>query len=216
MTPADEFAGLEQRGFGRRVGFGRSPALLVVDFLQAFTDPASALGAAVDNEISAVNRLLDLAHEASVPVFFSSISYNEVDLGDAGVWLRKIGGLAALRANTPEVAQDPRLHVNAGDALIVKKYASCFFGTDLQSRLQFRRIDTLVVAGCSTSGCVRATVVDACQLGLHAIVAREAVADRSGRAHRQSLIDIEMKYGDVRSVAQIAAYFAQGSQRIPE
>lgn len=209
MTPADEFAGLEQRGFGRRVGFGRSPALLVVDFLQAFTDPASALGAAVDNEISAVNRLLDSAHEASVPVFFSSISYNEVDLGDAGVWLRKIGGLAALRANTPEVAQDPRLHVNAGDALIVKKYASCFFGTDLQSRLQFRRIDTLVVAGCSTSGCVRATVVDACQLGLHAIVAREAVADRSGRAHRQSLIDIEMKYGDVCSVDQVVAYFGE-------
>jgi len=216
VTPSDEFAELEQRGFGRRVGFGRSPALLVVDFLQAFTDPTSALGAAVDDEISAVNRLLDSAHESSVPVFFSSISYSEVDLGDAGVWLRKIGGLAALRANTPEVAQDPRLHVDAGDALIVKKYASCFFGTDLQSRLQFRRIDTLVVAGCSTSGCVRATVVDACQLGLHAIVAREAVADRSGRAHRQSLIDIEMKYGDVRSVEQISTYFAQGDQRISE
>ncbi len=207
MSAGPDALALRQRGFGNNVGLGQSPALIVVDFLQAFTDPESALGAAVDDEITAVNLLVDAAHDADLPVYFSSISYSEDDLGDAGVWPRKIAGLAALRADTPQVLQDARLHVGAGDEMILKKYASCFFGTDLQTRLHQRHVDTLVVAGCSTSGCVRATVVDACQTGLRAIVALEAVADRSASAHRQSLVDIQMKYGDVLSVAVIATYF---------
>ena len=90
----------------------------------------------------------------------------------------------------------------------MKKYASCFFGTDLASRLQARRIDTLVIAGCTTSGCVRASAVDAIQLGFRPIVAREAVGDRSQPAHDQSLFDIQAKYGDVLSVDDIVAQLA--------
>lgn len=208
MTLRADARVLRQRGFGNSVGLGQLPALIVVDFVQAFTDPASALGASVDDEIAAANQLLDAAHRAKVPVFFSCIAYSEDDLADAGVWASKISGLGALRADTPQVLQDARLHVAAGDESIVKKYASCFFGTDLQDRLRRRRIDTLVVAGCSTSGCVRATVVDACQMGLRAIVALQAVADRSAAAHQQSLVDIQMKYGDVLSVETITAYFS--------
>jgi nicotinamidase-related amidase len=112
-------------------------------------------------------------------------------------------GLASLRAHTPGVEQDARLHRAPSDSLVVKKYASCFFGTDLASRLQSLRIDTLIIAGCTTSGCVRATVVDACQSGFRPIVALEAVSDRSPAAHAQSLVDIETKYGDVLPVAEI-------------
>lgn len=204
---------LIERGFGNQVGFGTAPALLVVDFLNAFTDPGSVLGAAVDREISAANALIDAARGAAAPVIFSAISYRQGDLGEAGVWPRKIAGLHLLREGSPEVAQDRRLHVTPGDSLLIKKYASCFFETDLLARLRTHRVDTLVVAGCSTSGCVRATVVDACQSGFRTIVARDAVADRSAEAHRQSLRDIEMKYGDVHDVATIGAYFAKLSRR---
>ena len=90
----------------------------------------------------------------------------------------------------------------------MKKFASCFFGTDFLTRLFRNNVDTLVIAGCATSGCVRATAVDACQYGIRAIVAQDAVADRSEAAHHQSLVDIELKYGDVRSVDQIIAALA--------
>lgn len=197
---------MRQRGFGRAVGFGQRPALLVVDFINGFTDPASPLGAVVDGEIAATNLLIDAARAAGAPVIFSTIAYADPHLADAGVWRRKVEGLAVLRAGTPAVLPDARLNRSEDDALLPKRYASCFFGTDLLTRLEAHAVDTLLLAGCSTSGCVRATVVDACQFGLRAVVAREAVADRSEDAHRQSLLDIEMKYGDVRPVAAIAAY----------
>lgn len=202
----NEIENMRQRGFGRAVGFGKRPALLVVDFIQGFTDPASPLGAAVDCEIAATNLLIDAAREADAPVIFSTIAYHGARLEDAGVWLRKVEGLAVLRAGTPAVLPDARLKRRASDVVLPKHYASCFFGTDLRAQLAAQDVDTLLVAGCSTSGCVRATVVDACQWGLRAIVAEEAVADRSEDAHRQSLLDIDMKYGDVRPVATVAAY----------
>jgi maleamate amidohydrolase len=197
---------MRQRGFGRAVGFGQRPALLVVDFINGFTDPASPLGAVVDGEIAATNLLIDAARAAGAPVIFSTIAYADPHLADAGVWRRKVEGLAVLRAGTTAVLPDARLKRSEDDTVLPKHYASCFFETDLRARLEAAAVDTLLLAGCSTSGCVRATVVDACQFGLRAIVAQEAVADRSEDAHRQSLLDIEMKYGDVRPVAAIAAY----------
>jgi maleamate amidohydrolase len=202
----EERAFFIERGFGRSMGFGERPALIVVDFMVAFTNPQLPLGASVNAEIDQANRLLDAAHEARIPVFFSSVSYDEPDLADAGVWPRKMEGLSTLRADAPHVAQDPRLHRAPADPVINKKYASCFFGTDFASRLHHRKIDTLLIAGCSTSGCVRATAVDACQNGYRPIVAREAVADRSPSAHAQTLLDIEHIYGDVVPVSEIVAY----------
>lgn len=197
------FESLAGKGFARRVGFGRRAALLVIDFINGFTDPASSLGADVGSEIAQTNRLIAAARAHSLPILFSTIRYDEENCADAGLWLEKIGGLSALAATGTGWHVDARLSKRPDDALIVKKFASCFFGTTLSSRLIHDSIDTLVLAGCTTSGCVRATAVDACQNGIRAIVAREAVADRLETAHRQSLTDIDLKYGDVCSVDDI-------------
>ena len=193
----------QQRGFGLELGFGRRPALLVIDVMKAFTDTSLPLGADLDAQVVEINRLLDAAHEAELPVFFSLVSYDEPDCRDAGLWGSKMTGLHGLTADSPIVALDSRLHRRPSDAVFVKKYASCFFGTDLVSRLQSRRVDTLIITGCTTSGCVRASAVDAIQYGFRPVVVREAVGDRSRPAHDQSLFDIQAKYGDVMNVEAV-------------
>jgi maleamate amidohydrolase len=195
-----------ERGFSQRMGFGEHPALLVVDFTLAFTDPGMPLGSRVDAQIEQTNLLIDAAHAAGIPVYFSAISYDEDDLRDAGVWPLKIKSLSTLKAHTRGVEQDPRLNRAAGDPVILKKYASCFFGTDLGSRLHSPGVDTVLMAGCATSGCVKATVIDACQNGYRPMIAREAVADRSPPAHAQSLWDMDVIYGDVVPVEDIVSY----------
>ena len=171
-----------QRGFGLRIGFGARPALLVIDMLKAFTDPAMMLGADLDAQVAAISPLLGVAHERAIPVIFSTVMYNDADFRDAGIWALKQKGVATLKAGTPGVEVDPRLDRRPGDSLLVKKYASCFFGTDLVSRLTSRQVDTLIITGCTTSGCVRATAVDAVQTGFRPMVVREAVGDRSAAA----------------------------------
>ena len=188
------------------MGFGARPALIVVDLIKGFTDPAMPLGAPSEPAITQTNRLIDAAHAAKIPVFFTAIQYANNSLTDAGLWPRKIAGLSHLIMNSQAVEQDSRLHQTDADALIIKKYASSFFATDLSSRLQVQRIDTLIIAGTSTSGCVRATAVDACQYGFRPIVVREAVIDRSPSAHQQALIDIETKYGDIVSIQAALEY----------
>jgi maleamate amidohydrolase len=197
-----------ERGFGLPTGFGERPAILVIDIMKAFTDPSNPLGSDLSTQIAATNQLLDAAHAAGAPVFFSLVAYDEPNCADAGVWGEKMTGLAGLVAGSPAVALDERLHRAPHDAVFVKKYASCFFGTDLVSRLTARRIDTLIITGCTTSGCVRASAVDAIQYGFRPIVVREAVGDRSKPAHDQSLFDIQAKYGDVMSVEAVVATFS--------
>jgi nicotinamidase-related amidase len=201
----------KERGFGLTMGFGSHAAVLVIDIMKAFSDPTLPLGANLDVQIAETNRILDVAHPAGAPVFFSLVQYDEPDCADAGIWGQKMTGLYGLTAGSPIVALDERLHRLPSDAVFVKKYASCFFGTDLASRLQARRVDTLIITGCTTSGCVRASAVDAIQLGFRPIVAREAVGDRSQPAHDQSLFDIQAKYGDVMSVDAIVAQLATRS-----
>ena len=194
------------RGFGQRIGFGHRPAILVVDLIRGFTDPAMPLGAPLDAEVAATVRLLEAARSRGLPVVFSTVIYEEDDLADAGIWALKQKGVATLRAGTDAVVVDPRLKPRPGETVLVKKYASCFFGTDLVSRLLTRRVDTLVIAGCTTSGCVRASAVDACQTGFRPMVVREAVGDRSATAHAQSLFDLDAKYADVVGLAETTAY----------
>jgi nicotinamidase-related amidase len=212
---AEEKSFFDQRGFGQHIGFGEKPAILVVDFMKAFTNPDMPLGSKLDAEIEHAGRLLDIAHERGVPVFFSAIAYDEDGLKDAGIWSLKQKGIVTLQAGTPGVELDNRLHRASTDVVFQKKYASCFFATDLASRLQFRRIDTLVIVGCTTSGCVRATVVDACQSGFRPIVVREAVGDRSQLAHDQSLSDIDAKYGDVLSMDEVVAQLTKPLRNRP-
>ena len=203
QSDAERFAA---RGFGVTLGFGERPALLVVDMLRAFTDPARPLGASLDAEIAATSRLLACARATGVPVFFSVVRYEANDLADAGLWAIKVKGSTSLRAGTDGVEIDPRLEPRSTESIVVKKYASCFFGTDLLSRLVNRRIDTLVLAGCTTSGCVRATAVDALQNGFRPMVVREAVGDRSRAAHDQSLFDLQAKYADVVALDDALAH----------
>lgn len=196
----------KERGFGLRIGFGERPALMVIDMLKAFTDPDMMLGANLDNEIEAIQPLISAAHERDIPVIFSTVIYNDADFKDAGIWALKQKGVVTLKAGTPGIEVDPRLEFGANDTLLVKKYASCFFGTDLVPRLLAHGVDTLIITGCTTSGCVRATAVDACQTGFRPMVVREAVGDRSAAAHEQSLFDLDAKYADVVSREEALEY----------
>lgn len=204
---SNEEAFFRQRGFGLTIGFGLRPAVLVVDMIQAFTDPEAMLGSNLDAQIQATQQLLSSARQAGLPIIYSSVSYDEADFKDAGIWALKQKGVMTLRAGTPAVALDPRLERLPGEGWLVKKYASCFFGTDLASRLISRSVDTLILAGCTTSGCVRASAVDALQAGFRPMVVRECVGDRSAAAHEQSLFDLQAKYADVVGLSQTMTYF---------
>ena len=200
----DDF--FRQRGFGIKIGFGEHPALLIIDMLKGFTDSTMPLGANLDPQIEAQKPLLAIAHERGIPVIFSTVIYNDPDLKDAGLWGINMKGSFSLRAWTPAVEIDPRLHMWPTDSLLIKKYASCFFGTDLVPRLMNQHVDTLIIVGCTTSGCVRATAVDAVQNGFRPMVVREAVGDRSAAAHEQSLFDLNAKYADVVSFDETLLY----------
>lgn len=209
-TPVSrEQAFFRERGFGLSIGFGRRPAVLVVDMIQAFTDPGAMLGADLDAQIASTKTLLASARAAGLPVIYSTVSYEDADFKDAGIWALKQKGVMTLRAGTQAVELDRRLQRLAGEGLLVKKYASCFFGTDLTSRLLSRGVDTLLLAGCTTSGCVRASAVDALQTGFRPMVVRECVGDRSQAAHDQSLFDLQAKYADVVALDETCRYIEQ-------
>jgi maleamate amidohydrolase len=205
-----------QRGFGIRIGFGERPALIVIDMLKGFTDPSMPLGADLDREIEAHKPLLAVAHDRGLPVIFSTVIYTDAEFKDAGLWGIKMKGSLTLKAGSEAVKIDPRLDMRPGDSLLVKKYASCFFGTDLVPRLMNQRVDTLIITGCTTSGCVRATAVDAVQNGFRPMVVREAVGDRSAAAHEQSLFDLNAKYADVVSLDETVQYLKTVGHNQPQ
>ncbi|MBL5972922.1 MAG: isochorismatase family protein [Candidatus Leucobacter sulfamidivorax] len=196
------------RGFGMRIGFGARPAVLSIDIINAFTDPGMPLGSDLSAEIAAARSVLDAARTAGVPIVHTTVAYQDGGLADAGIWALKQAGLATLRAGTREVEVDERLGARPGEQVLAKKYASVFFGTDLVPGLVSRGIDTLIMVGCTTSGCVRASAVDAVQNGFRPMVVREAVGDRSPQAHEQALFDLEQKYADVVSLEETVAYLA--------
>jgi maleamate amidohydrolase len=206
-----EDALLEARGMGHTIGFGERPALVVVDFIRAFTDPDLPLGAELSTELRQTARVLEEARARRQPIFFTTTAYDDANLADAGVWPMKITAQATLRAGTSNVELDPLLGRTDGEPLLRKKYASAFFGTDLLTRLQDAAVDTLLVAGCTTSGCVRATAVDGLQNGFRVMVIREAVGDRMRAAHEQSLYDLHAKYADVVSVEEVLHYLQSRS-----
>ena len=193
------------KGFGRRVGFGQRPALLAVDFITGFTDLRSPLAGDLDTQLAATITLLEPARAAGIPVIFSTVAY-DAELQEAGIWVRKIPANSWLVEGSEWVKVDARLNQRPNETTLVKKYASCFFGTDLVARLVSRRVDTLIITGCTTSGCVRATAVDACSYGFHTIVVEEAVGDRAALPHAASLFDIDAKYGDVVGLGETVSY----------
>lgn len=186
---------MRERGFAKRVGFGESPAVVVVDLIKAFTDPRFQTAVDQPEMLAATRELLDTAREAGLPTVLVGSAY-EPAKRDAGVWERKLSH-DGMEDGTEGTEFDERLGQVPHDMVVWKKYPSCFFGTDLASRLVALRVDTILLAGASTSGCIRASAVDSCSSGFRTIVVREAVADRSPLPHIANLFDIEFKYGDV-------------------
>ncbi|MCI0337374.1 MAG: isochorismatase family protein [Acidobacteria bacterium] len=203
---SDTLAFYQRRGFAQRVGFGIRPALLVIDFINAFTDLTSPLASNLDQEIEATRQVLDTARQHNLPIAFTTVEYDE-GFRDAGVFIKKVPSLSVLRKGTTMVEVDDRLTPRASEHVIVKKYASAFFGTTLSSTLTAAGVDTLLITGCTTSGCVRASAVDACQHGFRAIVIKECVGDRAAEPHEANLFDIDAKYGDVVTLDEALAYF---------
>lgn len=186
------------RGIGARVGFGTRPALLVVDVTRAFTDPSSPLGADVEPTVDAVCGLLETARAAQIPVVFTAPVYD-----GPCVWSTKIPAQRDLVPGSDLVKLHPRLRRLPGEKLVEKHSPSAFFETDIADHLRERGVDTVVVTGLTTSGCVRASVVDGCSLGFRMIVPAEAVADRAELPHVASLFDIDAKYGDVTTCDEV-------------
>lgn len=182
--------------FGDEVGMGNRPALVVIDLINAFTDVETNLGADFDAVVEQTERLLAAFRERDLPRYFTTVAYEE-SYGDAGRFIEKVPALRELEAGTDAVAVDGRLDPEAGERVILKKYASAFFGTDLGTELTTDGVDTLVLAGVTTSGCVRATAVDSLQHGYRTVVPADAVGDRADGPHRANLFDIDQKYGDV-------------------
>jgi maleamate amidohydrolase len=189
-----------RRGFANRIGWGARPAVLVVDLTAGFTDPTTALGADLAEVIAATSRILEVARAAAIPIIFTSIAYADPAL-EGGHWIRKIPALEILKEGTPLVEVDTSLARRPNEPVIVKRFASAFAGTSLHAMLQMLRVDTLVLCGTSTSGCIRASAVDAVQLGFRCVVPEEAVGDRARLPHEANLFDIDSKYGDVVSLA---------------
>ena len=194
-------------GFTARLGFGRSPALIVVDFVEAYLRPESPLYAGVETTREAAVELLAAARSARIPILHTNVLYSPGGR-DGGVFFRKVKALALFERGAPGpygmfgegLAPEP------GEVVITKQYASAFFGTSLAPTLTSLGIDTLLIAGVSTSGCIRATAVDCCQHGFIPIIVREAVGDRHPVVHEANLFDIDAKYGDVVSLADADKY----------
>lgn len=196
-------------GFGESAGAGRRPCIVVVDFIVGFTDPATQLGADFAAEVEATRSLLDIAREKGVPVVFTTVAY-EPHFQDGGHFVEKVPALKLLVQGSRWVEVDERLaRQPASEPLVEKKYASSFFGTPLASMLASQGVDTVIVTGCTTSGCVRATALDALQHGYRVVVPRECVGDRSETAHEANLYDIQTKYGDVVSVLHTRDYLSK-------
>ena len=191
-----------QRGFGKRLGFGKSPALIIVDFMKAFTQDTYKLGGNYDNEIAHVKKIITTCREKNIPIIYVTTKYHS-SLKDGGVFVEKVPSLHELIEGTDGVEVDERIKPEPEDYFIVKKYASSFFGTNLSSLLTYLNIDTVIVSGVTTSGCVRATVVDANQYGYRPIVPQECVGDRKEILHDNNLFDMDMKYGDVLSTEEV-------------
>lgn len=194
---------MRHEGFHGRAGFGRRPALVVVDVNRGFTDPSSPLACDLDGVVAAVARLLEAFRTAGLPVVFTTVSYDVAAKQAAAVFIEKVPALLTLEAGSGWEEIDPRIAPLAGEPVLTKHWASAFFGTPLASFLTAAGCDSLVVTGASTSGCVRATAVDGLQHGYRVIVPREAVGDRNPSAHEANLYDIDTKYGDVVAVDEV-------------
>lgn len=194
-----------QAGFGHRLEPGGRPALLLIDFVRAYFEPSAELYMGTDECLHEAAGLLEVARTAGVPVVHTRVSFS-ANGADGGVFFRKVGALRHFVGDTPLGAIMPEVAPRADEVVVVKQYASAFFGTSLIATLTAARVDTVIITGVSTSGCVRATAVDAIQNGFVPLVVRDAVGDRDARPHEANLFDLQAKYAEVVSAATVREY----------
>jgi len=200
-------------GFGKRLEPGRSPALLVIDFVEAYLKPGSPLYAGVEAAHAACVNLLAAARAARIPIVHTNVAFQPGGR-DGGVFFRKVPALSCFeRGLHPDLAAfGAGLEPLPGETLITKQYASAFFATSLAPTLTSLGVDTVLIAGVSTSGCIRASAVDACQHGFIPLVVRDAVGDRAPGPHEANLFDLQAKYAEVLSLDQVKRYLTSMGQ----
>ena len=198
----EDVAVYNKQGFGNRVGFGNKPAVLVIDFINGFADPDTFGGGNIQESVEKTAELLAVARHMDLPIVFTSHVYAE-DGSEDGIFNLKSPGLEKLKRGSREVQVVDELEPRPGERILEKHYPSGFCNTDLTGWLAKRGVDTAIVTGCTTSGCVRATVVDAMSNGFRPIVPRECSGDRAQGPHEANLFDIDQKYGDVMSLEEV-------------
>ncbi|MCZ6525723.1 MAG: N-carbamoylsarcosine amidohydrolase [Gammaproteobacteria bacterium] len=195
--------------FDGRIGFGKKAALLVIDFLKGYTTEGSPLYAAgVVDAVKESPELIECARAKHIPVIHTMVRYNPHTFEDGGVWIRKVPALKCLVEGDPLAETCDEVLPIEGETIITKNYASAFFGTSLASTLTAMGVDTAILIGCSTSGCIRASAVDSLQHGFRTIVVRDCVGDRHPDPHEANLFDIDSKYGDVVMKSEVIEYFS--------
>ena len=187
--------------FDGALGFGKSPALILIDFVDAYFAEGSPLYAGVEDALASALRVREVARTAGIPVIYTNVVYQTG--ADGGMFYRKVPALEAFIAGNPLGNWPEALEPGPGELVISKQYASAFFGTSLAATLTAAGIDTLIITGVTTSGCIRATCIDTISHGFIPIVVREAVGDRHEAPHEANLFDINAKYGDVVDEAAV-------------
>nr|WP_296776192.1 isochorismatase family protein [Rhodococcus sp. (in: high G+C Gram-positive bacteria)] len=200
----DDYA---QSGFGHALTPGNRPALLLVDPVRAYIDPECSLYAGVEDKVEGMKVLLARARRSGIPVFVTEVSLR-ADGIDGGIFFRKVPALKAYFPGSPFAKIIDGVEPLSTEVLVTKHYPSAFFGTDLASMLTALRVDTLLIGGLSTSGCVRASTLDAMQYGFVPIVVEDAVGDRDPAVHESNLFDIRHKMGEVWTQGQVEKYLA--------
>ena len=182
-------------GFGLTLGFGTRPALVIIDMAMAYFVPSSPLYAGVETTLAPTIALAAAARAAAIPVIFTRVEY--VHPAEGGLFRRKIAALACFEAGNPLGDFHESLRPQPGDIVITKHFPSAFFGTSLAAMLSAQQVDSLIITGLSTSGCVRATAVDALCHGFAPIIASDAVGDRTAAVHDANLFDLQAKTADI-------------------
>lgn len=193
--------------YENRIGFGKKPAMILVDFVEAYFDPTCDLYAGPDEALASALRIRAAARAAAVPVIYTNVVYHPNAL-NGGRFYQKAKPLRHFLQGNPMGAWPKGLEVADDELVVSKQYASAFFGTSLASTLTTWGIDTLIITGVTTSGCIRATCVDTCSHGFIPIVVSDAVGDRHKAPHDANLFDMNAKYADVVGEAEAVAYLA--------
>ncbi|MCY4239960.1 MAG: isochorismatase family protein [Rhodospirillaceae bacterium] len=184
------------QNFGNSSGWGRSPALLIVDFVNGFTDPVKFGGGNIQEAIENTMVLLDACRSYRLPIIFTRVVYAD-DGSDNGVFCVKAPSLATLTEDNPDSHVVDALKPVDGELIARKQQPSAFFGTNLHSWLTMRGVDTIIQTGCTTSGCVRASVIDALSYNYRNVIVTDCVGDRATSPHEANLFDMGQKYGDL-------------------